>query len=647
MQRVDIKERLKNCDLIIDVTNYGADPSGKQDSTEAIWQAFESAKNRQGLVVIDFPQGTYQLQKSLAQQRIFHTSNTDSIAFPEKRVALLLEDQKNVIVNGNGSLLLIHGDCTAFAVIRSKNIHLYNFAWDYAVPTVIEMTVTGVGEEDGEQYTDYIVPSCFTFSVDDHGENLTWYSEKDPNTEDYYWTDSRHMGAGALVVYHPDRNFTRRYDLNVGPFSNRKTRIARLSETKLRIYYGEERPFIHQKGIVFSFCSIPNRETAGAFIWESQEIVIEKVNVHYLHAFGWLTQMCHNVTYLDCMFKAREGTGRHVTSYADLIHVSGASGHIHIEGCEFYHPHDDPINIHGTFTRVEERVDENRMKLCYVHRQQGGFPQFYEGNEVVFYRRDTLTPALGNEKRYTVAEVKHPGENGNDLRTMVVTFEQSLPDELFERIDGEPLIVAENVTFTPSVHIKNNHFEQVPTRGILCSTRQKVLIEDNTFKHMAMDAIFISNDSQDWYESGPVRDVRIRNNTFYVAKVGDAPWKTLAIRVLPVTKGYQYPHFEQAIHQNIKIDNNQFFLEHEGVITATSVMKLHFKENYIGFYQPEIDQRYNRTILERSEERENSRNTFEFTACDGVVLKQNRYENGYEPTFAYSKMPENNIKVED
>lgn len=639
-----IEVQIKNCDVVIDVTNYGADPTGEFDSTEAIWKAFEDAKKFTGKKVIHFPKGTYQLQKRSAQIRVFHTSNTDSISFPEKRVALLLEDQEDVIINGNGSLFLIHGDCMALAVIRSKNIYLYNFAWDYAVPTVIEMMVTGVGEENGEQYTDFFVPACYHYSIDEDGKNLTWLSEIDPKTGDYYWTDRKHLGAGVLVAYDPKGKITRRFDTNLGPFSETKTNIVELENGKLRIYYGRNRPAIHKEGIVFSYCSIPNRETAGAFIWESEETFVEKVHVHYLHCFGWLTQMSKNVSFVDCHFQPRKGTGRLVTSYADSIHVSGASGLIHIEGCSFSHPHDDPINVHGTFMRVEERIDPYTMKLRYVHRQQGGFPQYYVGNEVVFYRRNTLTPALNSEQRFTVKKVIHPGEKGNDLRTTIVTFNEPLPDELFIKDDGEPLVVCENITFTPDVHIKNNNFELVPTRGILCSTRKRVIIEGNVFKHTAMDSIFISNDSQDWYESGPVRDVTIRNNIFYVRKVGKAGWRTAAIRIFPVTKGYQFPSYEQAIHQNIKIEQNDFYIEDESVVSASSVNGIVFNGNNIKPFKPELTNSGPSLFTEDGEEKKIS--TFEFNACQGIVLKNNYFDEGAEPILTYENMPIENIEMD-
>ena len=42
--------------------------------------------------------------------------------------------------------------------------------------------------------------------------------------------------------------------------------------------------------------------------------------------------------------------------------------------------------------------------------------------------------------------------------------------------------------------ISGNHMKSIPTRGILCTTRQPVIIENNVFDNMAMANIYLSND---------------------------------------------------------------------------------------------------------------------------------------------------------
>ncbi len=642
MPKTDIMQIIETCEKTINVTEFGADPTGENDSTMAIWKALAHAKKINGHVMIDFPTGVYQLQKGASQVREYHTSNTNSIEYPEKTIALLIEDQEDVILNGNGSLFMINGDCMALAVVRSKNTHLYNFSWDFTVPTTIEMRVTDTGIINCREYTDIFIPDCFPYSIDANQVDVTWYSEMDPVNGKYYWTDKNHKNAWTLVGYHLDRNITRRYSLETGPFSSSRKEIEQINESTIRIFY-ENRPFIHKKGLIFEFCSTPKRETAGAFIWESQNTIIEKVNVHYMHAFGWLTQMSHDVSYYDCHFKARRESGRYTSSYADLIHVSGASGHITVEDCSFHHAHDDPINVHGTFTRVHKKINNYTIQLKYIQRQQGGFPQYYIGNEVIFYRRDTMTPGADGGRIYHVQAVTYPGEGGNDLKTMTVTFDQPVPDEIYEQIDGEPAYVAENITYTPTVHIKNNHFETISTRGILCTTRRKIVIENNTFKHMAMDAIYLSNDSRDWYESGPIKEAIIRNNTFYVTKVGGANWRNAAIRIDPITFNNEIPDEDNPIHKNITIENNCFYMEHESVLSAKSTDGLTFVHNQINGYKPAYNQMNGNTILGEETPKKTTKHLFELTSCGNVVISNNQYVKTIEPTIIFSGMSEKQV----
>ena len=86
-----------------------------------------------------------------------------------------------------------------------------------------------------------------------------------------------------------------------------------------------------------------------------------------------------------------------------------------------------------------------------------------------------------------------------------------------------------------------------------------------------MAGIYISDDAQGWYESGPVRDVTIRNNTF---TRGNAQ----AIFIEPTNPTVST---EKTVHSNIKIEGNTFFTYNKRVLDAKSVDNLTFKNNKI------------------------------------------------------------------
>ena len=644
----------------INVLDYGADPTGVRDSTTAIWEALQAAKEAEddgkNQVILDFPKGEYHIYKDHAQVREYHTSNTNSIQSPEKTIGILIEGHKNLTINGNDSLFMMHGNIMALAVVESQNIVLQDFSWDFAVPTVSEMTIMEMGNENGRDYTDFYIPKCFPFEIT--GNTIKWYSEKSPYTGEYYWSETGIHNAYSIVGYLPEEEMTRAYFTNETPFQNVSS-ITKLDDTVVRITYtGNNRPAMQKVGMVLELASSAYRETAGAFTWESKNVVANRINVHFMHGFGWLIQMSEDVAYYECNFMPRENSGHITVSYADIIHASGAAGEIIIENCNFSNSHDDPINLHGTFTRVEKRKDDQTLQLKYIHTQQGGFPQYHIGDKVAFFTRDTLE-STDNETLYTVKEViSNPGEKGNDLRTMEISFEESLPTNLTDKIGNEPKYVAENVTYAPAVTIRNNTFKNVPTRGILCTTRNKVLIENNIFLNMSMATIYLSNDSDEWYESGPIRDMTIRNNTFYIKNIGRTSWEYApAVYFHPVTKGGGLPSQDNPIHKNITIEDNTFFMDVDTVVKAESVENLTIRNNQVWRTNPDvvIELESNKSELDIGESQQlktqsmgdsHTRpqdNVFEFTKCKNVILEGNTYDDGLKKYAVLSGMDESNL----
>ena len=97
---------------VIYVTDFGADPSGKTDSTEAVIRALEQAKKFR------------QQDPDRAEERELYVSNTVG-ADPEyknKKIGILVEDLSHITIEGNDSHFIFHGKMTVFATIRSEII---------------------------------------------------------------------------------------------------------------------------------------------------------------------------------------------------------------------------------------------------------------------------------------------------------------------------------------------------------------------------------------------------------------------------------------------------------------------------------------------------------------------------------------------
>ena len=647
----------------IDVTDFGADPSGKYDSTEAVMEALEEAKTIEGDKVLNFPYGEYRFDKDHALTRVYHTSNTSSRSYPEKKISILLEEVEDLTIEGNDSTLLIYGDIMALAVVESSDIKMQNFVLDYKDADTVDISVVKTDvDANGNPYADIYIPAAYNYEISADGKHIEWQGELSAETGKPYWTwEDADFGAYLVVYKGYDRTVIRANDKTASnPFAGVKN-IAPSGESTVRFTYTKALPTDIVEGNIYQLSNSAWRQTAGAFFWESEDLTVENIDVHYLSGFGWLTQMCKNVEFKGVDFLPRDGSGKYTTSNADQLHVSGCGGYFKVTDCNFSMAHDDPINVHGTYMRVEEVIDSKTLKMKYIHSQQGGFKQFHEDDEVLFYSRTYLEAPDGQTEvqPFVVASSVGPGEvyNGSklDLVTEIVTFKEELPEETIADLrktvvknkETQPLYVAENVTYTPAVTIKGNRMKSIPTRGILCTTRQEVIIEDNIFDNMAMANIFLSNDADSWYESGPIRNLTIRNNTFYIRPTGQTVDGSVpGILIKPITipsgslkGGTTTPKDpENLVHENITIEGNTFYISNDNVITANRVDGLTIKNNTIIHEDPslaitvdtksglvsgksnDVDVTVSETVLQKD--------VFQFNDCKNVVVEGNSYDEG-------------------
>ena len=658
VQVVEAKE-----ENVIDVTDFGADPSGKHDSTEAVMEALEAAKGMEGDKTLSFPYGEYRFDKDHASTRVYHTSNTSSRSYPEKKIAVLLEEVEDLTIEGNGSTLLVYGDIMAMAVVESKNIKMQNFVLDYKDADTIDVSVVKTDvDEQGKPYADIYVPAAYNYVISADGKHIQWQGEISAETGKPYWTWNDADFCAYLVVYKGyDRTVIRATNKTASnPFTGVKSIVPSGAST-VRFTYESELPTDIVEGNIYQLSNSAWRQTAGAFFWESENLTVENIDVHYLSGFGWLTQMCKNVEFKGVDFLPRDGSGKYTTSNADQLHVSGCGGYFKVTDCNFSMAHDDPINVHGTYMRVEEVIDAKTVRMKYIHGQQGGFRQFHEGDEVLFYSRTYLEEPDGQVETepFIVKSSSGPGEiyNGNklDLVTEIVTFEEELPAETLADLrrtvvknnETQPLYVAENVTYTPAVTIKGNRMKSIPTRGILCTTRQEVLIEDNVFDNMAMASIYLSNDADDWYESGPIRNLTIRNNTFYIRPTGQSAVGTVSgVFIEPITipawamtgGTTTAKNPETPVHKNITIEGNTFHISNDNVVTANRVDGLTIKNNTIIHDDPSleifVDTKEDLGVGKSQEvkvtvtETVLAKDVFQFNDCQNVTVEGNTYDEG-------------------
>lgn len=493
--------------MIIDVTKYCTVKNASVGVAEAI-------KNAQAGDTVFFPKNEYHFYKDYSIHKVYHMTNTDSFVKPEKYFAILVEDKEDIVIDGNGSTFVIHGDMCAVSLIRCKNVKLKNFKIKYNSPTNFEMTV----KEKKLNKITYTIPESTCFYIKN---NDIYFFEQSPFTKKNYYEYKNNGNCYCNVLHRGDEVFR----IHSSPIKT-ALKMKRTSNNEVECTYLFAPKF--KTGDTIAMSQNKCRDNSGLFFWECCDIISENITVYYMHGFGWLSQMCENLTFDSIDFKPADGFV--TSSFADCIHVCGCKGFVNINNCFFTHPHDDGINIHGAFLRLKKIVDVNTAVFQFAHKQQGGYSAFFKGNKVKLYRSKDLSQLDG---LYTVDEAI---DNIED-KTVTIKFKEALPP-LTNR-----LFVCENITYNPEVTISNCTFKAIPTRGILCTTDRPSEIFNNTFENLKMPDIFISCDCRDWYESGPCKNMKIHNNRF--SQKNPVVLKPIAV-VKPVKN----------VHENIQIYDN-------------------------------------------------------------------------------------------
>ena len=494
----------------IDVRYIGYDGARTSDAGGILRAAFETARIHAGPTTIVLPPGDYHVWPETTATRELYVSNTVGAEQDHrvKSIGLLLEGQSDLHLEARGARLLVHGRQTAIAIVDSRNVTVRGLEIDWAVPTVIDVTVEHAGVEGGRSWRVLSVPACTPFRV--VGTSIEWHSEPSPFTGELYWTGRD--GLAYSQVHDPTSGVTRR---DRCPLFDDVESIERIDERRVRVVSrGSQLPT--DEGLVYQLREIV-RDHPGMLVLESEDVVLEDLQVRFLHGFGLVAQSGSSLTLDRVAFRTPSGLGRVSAGFADFVQCSSMSGDILIRDCVFDGPHDDPINIHGTYLAVVEVPRPDELVLEYRHPQTAGFAQFSPGDTVELLSRDTLQPV------FTSAVIAVEGPSGRDhdssLLTMRVRLERAAPVDVESQARrGE--LAAENTTRTPQVTIIGCRFRSSPTRAILVTTRRPILISGCEFDAIAMPCIQIAADARDWWESGAVTEASILGNTFHAVSAG-------------------------------------------------------------------------------------------------------------------------------
>ncbi len=554
--------------------NFGLPLKGKENCVPQTNKILEKIKGASPKVIV-LKAGTYHFYPEGCKRRVYFESNTEDI---NPRVcAFLFEGVKNLVIEGNGSKLIFHGQMQPFTFDNCENISLRNIIVDWENPLTAQAEVAAVGEDyidlniDQKEYSYKIVDNKLVFNYRDLEEPWKGTMEFD--------RDGRYV-----VPQTGDRGCLRNHWQNYLAES--------IIPGLVRLNYKFER-----KPAVGNFLVMRHSERihSGIFINNSKKITVKNVKLFHATGLGVLAQFSEELTFDSYKPVPNLAKNRYFGGGDDGLQISNCKGQITVTNCEFAGLMDDPINVHGTSVQVTGIISANQVKCKFMHHQSEGLNWGHEGDRIGFIENRTMkTFAFGEIEKFSPL----------NQQEFILTFKEKIPEAL------EIEDALENLTWAPDVTITNSYFRNCRARGLLVSTPGKVVIENNTFESSG-SAILIAGDANNWFESGAVTDVTIRNNTFKdLCNTSSYQFCEGIISIYP-----EIPRLNEktpCFHRNIKITGNKFHPFDYPILFARSVDGIEFSSNTI-------------TRSHRFEPYHNRKYTFSFEVCKNISISGNQF----------------------
>ena len=561
-----------------DITDFGVRPDSGENASPAVARAvarIAAACTGEEEVVLRFPKGRYDFYEEGAALRTYYMSNHDQTQ--PKRVGIALEGVRRLTLDGSGSEFVFHGRMLPVSLVGAAHCRLRDFDIDFATPHIAQVRIAendperGIVFEPAAEVRWRITPdSLFEYA----GEGWTLR----PETGIAFEPETGRIVYNTADLAIPLRGVRETAPGRILAPAWRDARLVPGTEVALRGY---------------------GRPAPGIFLDDDTDTAIEGVAVRYAEGMGLLAQNCADIELEGFGVRLRgDDDPRCFTTQADATHFSGCRGRVVSRNGFYEAMMDDAINVHGTYLKVVERLDDRTAVGRYMHGQSWGFAWGACGEEVQAVRAATME-RVGEPVRIESIEPRGVA-TAEGAREFVVRFDRPLPAEVVPE-GGYGL---ENLTRTPEVLFAGNTVRNNRARGALFSTPRRVVVEENLFDQVSGAAILLCGDCNGWYETGACREVVIRRNRFVDALTSLFQFTHAVISICPEIPDLagQQLYFHGGPEGGIVIEENEFDIFDAPVLYAKSVDGLLFCCNTIRTNRdyPPFHWNRSRFLLERT-----------------------------------------------
>ncbi|MGN0887143.1 MAG: alpha-1,3-galactosidase B [Candidatus Spyradenecus sp.] len=496
-----------------------------------------------------FAPGTYEIGLPQCQTRTWFISNHDQDN--PKRVFLPLEGLTQVEFCGNGAFFNLHARIIPFGIWDSQGVALKDFTVDYACPPLSQITFTAV-DPKAQTVTFRPLPEL---KPELEGTRLSF---RNP--------EFSHSPRGG-ILFEPDGTIAYRTgDLGF----NLDFVTANPDGTFTAAGCAHE---AFHKGQSMALRGW-GRPAPGIVVSDSKEVSLQAITLHYTDGMGILAQSSDDIELKGIRILPNAAKGRFFSTQADATHFSGCGGEIFSTGGRYIGMMDDAINVHGTYLRIQKRVNERTLEAAYMHGQSYGFTWGIRGDEVTFIRSQTMERLAESDNTLEAIEPLDKPETRAGAKRFRLIFAKPLPPE----VDPDKgALGIENLTRTPSVFFSLNYVGKNRARGALFSTPKPVMCSANTFDHTSGSAILLCGDCNGWYETGACTRVHIVGNHFVNALTSPYQFTEAVISICPEIPDLD--HQQAYFHRNVTIEQNTFVAFDYPLVFAKSVDGLYIRRN--------------------------------------------------------------------
>ncbi len=552
-----------------------------EDATPAVLARIMNEENK-NISEIKFEKGTYHFYPDKGLEFFVHISNhNDEII----RTAFPLDGYENLTIDGQGSSFIFHGRMIPFLIDNCVNITVKNLKIDWAMPFHSEGLV--VANDLKNKTFDLEISEEYPYDI--RNGQIIFVKEYYEHTigQAILFDPERNAIAYKTELYTPINSFSHtsiqnntnliRYKYIVDEIAPQQRKIGvenrlhveQLSPGLVRIHNHSGK--IPPVGMIL-VCKgnqWENRLAPAFRLTHTYRFYAENVDVHHAGGMGLIAENSGDLFLNN--FNVIPSNGRMVSTTADATHFVGCRGKIVLENCTFHNQLDDASNVHGSYQRVVDILDDQRIGVRMGHYQQQGFQIGIPNDTIGFVN---LSKSFFPYEKLTMRSIQKINS-----RYHIITFNENIP----ENIKVGDLI--ENLCAYPEFTVRNCDISRNRARGLLLSTPKKTVIENNYF-HTEMEALLIPVESGHWYESGSVTNLVIRNNTFQDCNHsgfnrGVIRFKTdddndnIAFRNIRIIEN-KFNHFDNCIMEVTNTDNLLF---KGNMINQTNTFPKLFPEN--------------------------------------------------------------------